>query len=489
MSRSIASHRRALAVLLCRRRGPADDAVALPLARAAGRVLAADLVAPLDLPPHTNSQMDGFAVRVADLARARETGEAVTLPVRGTRAAGAVPAHHAPGTATAVMTGAVIPDGADAVLAVERVSPSRFDTPSITVDAELARTTPEGTFVRPVGSDVARGAVALPAGTLLGAAALGACAALGLTDTATVRVRRGPRVLVVTGGDEVIPAGTELRPGALYDANGPLLAAWLREAGAEHVIRMAVRDDPAAFVAALAAAVDAERPDLVITSGGISAGAFEVVRQGLEAHADDSWFGHVAMQPGGPQGTAVFHGVPVVCVPGNPVSTWVSCEVLVRPALAAAWGACAPPRWGTAVLDEPVVPLEARTQLRRGSITGYDDAGVPQVALVGGASSHLLTAAARADVLVQIPHGGPRLPSGATVAVLPVVGGVLPPLHRSDGAPTQRPPTAGTATDRAPSGDPVAVVPSTNGTRTLGTTALDAPPHNAPTDDAPGATA
>ncbi len=453
MARSIESHQRALRALLARTHGPGDDAVALPLAQAAGRVLAEDLLAPLDLPPHTNSQMDGFAVRVADLAATPESGTApgdgtepgagtargngtaagsgiegggsVTLPVHGTRAAGAGPVHHEPGTATAVMTGAVIPEGADAVLPVERVDPPRFDTPTITVPAGLADTTAEGTFVRPVGSDVARGAVALPAGTRLGVAAIGACAALGLVADATVLVRRGPRVLALSGGDEVVPAGAELKPGTLYDANGPLLDAWLREAGAEDVACLRVSDDPALFVERLEEAVRSLRPDLVVTSGGISAGAFEVVRQGLEAHGEDAWFGHVAVQPGGPQGHAVFRGTPVVCVPGNPVSTWVSCEVLLRDALAAVWGCCEAPRWGTAVLTEEVQPLPARTQLRRGRVTGHDDAGSARVALVGGASSHLLTAAARADVLVRIPHGEAPLPAGAAVAVLPVAGGVL----------------------------------------------------------------
>ncbi|MDO4918667.1 gephyrin-like molybdotransferase Glp [Kocuria sp.] len=424
MSRSIEAHVRALRELL-RAHRPDDAARALPLSRAGGRVLARDVVAPLDLPPETNSQMDGFAVRAVDLEPALTHG-AVELPVAATRAAGSVPSRHEPGTATAVMTGAALPAGADTVVPVERVLPARFDTPAVTVAAETARAHPAGTFVREAGSDVARGAVALPAGTVLGPAAVGACAALGLPPEHEVTVHRGPRVLVVSGGDEVLPAGEPLRPGTVHDANAPLLHEWLVGAGAERVTHLRVDDDPRAFVRGLGAAVERDRPELVLTSGGISAGAFEVVRQGLGAAGTATWFGHVAMQPGGPQGCGTVQGVPVVCLPGNPVSTWVSCEVLVRPALAAVWGCCAPPRRLTAVLVRTATPLADRTQLRRGALAGQDTAA-PRVVLVGGASSHLLTAAAGADVLVVIPPGERPLAAGTPVTVLPVAGGVLTP--------------------------------------------------------------
>ncbi|WP_369060971.1 molybdopterin molybdotransferase MoeA [Kocuria rhizophila] len=452
--RSIPEHRDAVRALLARTR-PDDVARAVPLHAAAGRVLARDLLAPLALPPHTNSQMDGFAVRVADLAAAHR-GEDVVLAVHDTRAAGAAPARHTPGTATAVMTGAVLPAGADAVVPVERVVPPRFDTSPVTVPAETARATREGTFVREAGSDVARGQVALPAGTVLGAAARGACAALGLTGEDTVTVHRGPRVLVVSGGDEVVPAGRPLPVGSVHDANGPLLEAWLRENGVEHVARLRVDDDPAAFVAALHDALAGSGAELVVTSGGISAGAFEVVRQGLEREGTGMWFGHVAVQPGGPQGCGLVRGVPVLCLPGNPVSTWVSCEAFVRPALADVWGCCPPARWSTAALDAPVQPLDSRTQLRRGTLLSTTP---PRVALVGGASSHLMTAAARADVLVCIPPGARELPEGEPVAVLGLAGGVLPGVPAAAGpgeetAHEHHPPGPGRPGHPAPRADP-----------------------------------
>lgn len=423
MSRSIEEHAASVRATIARGYDAATARLELPLARARGAVLARDLLAPISLPPFTNSQMDGFAVRTADL---RATGdEAFTLPVSATQAAGAPPTTLAPGTAVAVMTGAALPAGADAVVPVERVSPSSFDTDRITITRESAAGVLPGTYVRAQGSDVERGSVALSAGTVLGAAALGACAALGLDGAATVSVRQGPSVLVVTGGDEVLTAGQPLKPGAIYDANGPLLESWLEEAGASAVTTLSVTDAPDEFSRRLRAAVDGEAPHLIVTSGGISAGAFEVVRLALEREAQ-MWFGHVAMQPGGPQGCGHYRGVPVVCLPGNPVSTWVSCEMFLRPALAQVWGSCVPPRWASAVLTDPVRGLTGRSQLRRGLLEAGDDAArEPAVRCVGGASSHLLMSAARASVLLRIPAGDQEFPAGTRVDILPVSGGTI----------------------------------------------------------------
>lgn len=426
MPRSIEQHERAVRDLLASGvPGPATERIAL--GDAAGRFLAEDVRAPLDLPALANSQMDGFAVATADLAGLPDDGTRA-LPVAAIQPAGAAPIDHAPGTATAVMTGAVLPRGADAVIPVERVDPATFDTPEITVTAAEAVETRPGRNVRAAGSDVARGAVALPAGTLLGPAALGACAALGLTDSRPLAVRRGPRVLAISGGDEVVSPGEALRPGTLYDANGRLLCAWFTAAGAAGVRQLRVSDDPREFTERLEHAVAEAAPDLIVTSGGISAGAFEVVRASLQRLAE-MWFGHVAVQPGGPQGCGSYRGIPVLCLPGNPVSTWVSCELFARPALASVWGCCPPPRWFTAVLAEPVRPLPGRTQLRRGVVDDAPGAGgarEPTVRCEGGASSHLLMSAARATVLLRIPEGTGQLPSGTRVAVLPVAGGTAP---------------------------------------------------------------
>lgn len=388
----------------------------VPLAGASGRILATDLLAPLNLPPFDNSQMDGFAVCVADLERS------TNLLVSGARAAGAGPASHVPGTAHAVMTGAVIPDGADAVIPVEHVDPPTFATDRVSLSPDVVAATTSGRFIRGAGSDVARGAVALPAGTVLGPAAVGACAALGLAPDTPVAVRSGPSVLVVTGGDEIMEPGTPLREGTVYDANGPLLTSWLLDAGASAVHAVRVTDDPAELARRLRRSVREHAPHLIVTSGGVSAGAFEVVRTVLEPDPR-MWFGHVAMQPGGPQGCGQHLGVPVVCLPGNPVSTWVSCEVFVRPALAAVWGCTGSPLWAGAILAEPVACLPGRTQMRRGVLGATQD-GEPSVRCEGAASSHLLMSAARANVLLRIPAGTDELPTGTRVRVLPLPGGV-----------------------------------------------------------------
>ena len=425
MSRSIEEHASSVRAVIARGYDAAAARLEVPLARARGAVLACDLLAPIALPSFTNSQMDGFAVRTAELRGPADGEGNLTVPVSGTQAAGAAPSALTPGTAVAVMTGAALPTGADAVVPVERVTPSSFETDRITMKAEIAAGIEPGTFVRAEGSDVERGSVALRAGTVLGPAALGACAALGLVGTATVTVRRGPSVLVVTGGDEVLAAGQPLRPGAIYDANGPLLESWLVEAGAASVTTLSVTDDPDEFSRRLRAAVDSAAPNLIVTSGGISAGAFEVVRVTLEREAE-MWFGHVAMQPGGPQGCGHYGEVPVICLPGNPVSTWVSCEMFLRPALAHVWGSCAPSRWASAVLAESVRGLPGRTQLRRGVLEPADDAArEPAVRCVGGASSHLLMSAARANVLLRIPAGDQEFPAGTRVHVLPVNGGAI----------------------------------------------------------------
>lgn len=426
MNRSIEHHVTAVREVLARGFDAAAARHEVALADALGAVLARAVRAPVALPPFTNSQMDGYAVRSTELAELANPGRDVRLTVSGIQAAGAEPSVLRPGTCMAVMTGAALPEGADAVIPVERVVPPDFDTPHVVITPEVARETTAGAFVRAEGSDVAEGSVALPAGTVLGPAAVGACAALGIAASDPVSVRRGPSVLVVTGGDEVVEPGQPLRPGTVHDANGPLLEAWLHHAGAADVQRLRISDDPEAFADSLGRAVEGNRPHLIVTSGGISAGAFEVVRSTLEDQAE-MWFGHVAMQPGGPQGCGVYRGIPVVCLPGNPVSTWVSCEMFLRPALATTWGCCAEPSWHSAVLAEPVRGVRGKTQVRRGVVEPGPREGdavrEPAVRCVGGASSHLLMSAARATVLLRIPEGDRQLPTGTRVQIMPVAGG------------------------------------------------------------------
>ncbi|MCK9795872.1 molybdopterin molybdotransferase MoeA [Isoptericola sp. 4D.3] len=377
----------------------------------APRVLAGDAVATVALPGFDNSQMDGYAVRSADLRGASGTAP-VALPVAAPVPAGTQPPPLEPGTAAPVMTGAPVPAGADAVVRVEDADPPRFPAfddaagdPSCETTVRFAAPVVPGAFVRAVGSDVAAGDLLLPAGTPLGAPQLGALVAAGLR---AVELAPPPRVLLVSTGSELAPAGATLGPAQVHDANGAALTAALAQAGARVTTRV-VPDDPDALRRVLADASDDVA--LVVTTGGVSAGAYEVVRQTLTG----AWFGHVAVQPGGPQGLGTvvlgLREVPLVAFPGNPVSAYVSFELFLRPVLAAATGA-APARRpaGRGPLAAPLDSPPALHQVRRGAL---DDAG--RVRMVGGPGSHLLTHLAAATVLVHVPPGVAHLAAGDPV--------------------------------------------------------------------------
>ena len=371
----------------------------VPLREALGRGLALGITAPLDLPPFANSQMDGFAIRSADVPDG-----GAELRVADPVPAGAQPAGLAPGTAAPIMTGAMIPAGADAVVPIEQAVPDSFPAPGEAATVRLPAT-PAGTFVRDAGSDIAAGQPALAAGTFLGPGQLGLLAALGLSQ---VPVHAVPRVLLVTTGDEVVEPGSPLQPGKIYDANGTLLESALRQAGL-HVTRTGISADNPEELASLLRRHAAE-VDLIITTGGVSKGAYEVVRQALAGH--DVEFGGVAMQPGGPQGIGTFEGVPVLGFPGNPVSCLVSFEMFLRPVLAELFGSPAPRTVVRARLAEALTSPESKHQVRRGTL-GADGT----VRLEGGAGSHLVHALAHSNALVQLPVGTAALAEGDEVEV------------------------------------------------------------------------
>ena len=410
-ARSVGEHRDAVRRLLMDRFAARPPAVrTLPLLQARGLLTAADIHAPGSLPPFDNSQMDGYAVRSADLA-ARDTdagdgGPAgtVRLAVGAPVPAGAAAPPLAPGTAVPIMTGAMLPAGADAVVPVEEALPSRF------VDAggevRLPAPVDPGRFVRAAGSDIAAGALALPAGTRLGAAQLGLLAALGLAEVA---VRTRPRVLLLTTGDEVRPPGARLGPGQIHDANTTLLAAALADAGADVTSARILADAPDRFLQRLRADLAREAPDLVVSSGGISKGAYEVVRLALAS--EGLRFLSVAMQPGGPQGIGSVDGVPFLAFPGNPVSSLVSFEMFLRPALSALPGGPPPRREVRARLAAAATSPAGRHQVRRGR---YAD-GV--VELIGGPGSHLVHALAGSNALVHFPADAGQVPAGTEMAV------------------------------------------------------------------------
>ena len=365
----------------------------LPLDTALGRVTARAVESPVDLPLFRNSQMDGFAVRAADVAR-----PPATLPIVGEVAARpSDPPHLAGGTAVRIMTGAVVPEGADAVVPVED---TRVDGDTVTV----LRARATGEYVREPGSDIRSGDELLPAGLLLGSRHLAALAAAGLTH---VDVRARVRVAIITTGSELIEPGGSPTLGQIFDSNGTALDAAVRAAGAIVSFREHVTDDTAAMLAALASAASAA--DVIVTSGGISMGDHEVVRESLEPLG--ARVTTIAMQPGGPQATAVFAGVPVVCFPGNPVSTQVSFEVFLAPALRESAG-LPPARRERRALSHAVTSVEGKRQFLRGrSVPGNEHL----VEVVSGASSHLVAGLAASDVLIDIPEALGFLEAGDAV--------------------------------------------------------------------------
>ncbi|MET4590226.1 molybdopterin molybdotransferase [Arthrobacter sp. 754] len=427
-ARSVDQHRAAVAELLAPLLAAPGRTETLSLRDALGKGLAQDVFAPLSLPPFANSQMDGFAINSADVNDADPNradpnsaapdavpdavGSGATgapdggaeLRVVDPVPAGATPADLQRGTAAPIMTGAMIPAGADAVVPIERAVPDRFPVPGEPGTVWLPATA-AGTFVRSAGSDIATGKRALSEGAFLGPAQLGLLAALGV---AGVKVHRSLTVLLVTTGDEVVEPGQPLPPGKIYDANGTLLESAMRQAGLA-VIRTAIASDRPEELQALLRG-HAGAVDLIVSTGGVSKGAYEVVRQAMEGQ--DAEFLHVAMQPGGPQGIGTFDGVPFLGFPGNPVSCLVSFELFLRPVLSGLFGSPAPRPSVRARLGQSLTSPEHKHQVRRGSLHADGT-----VRLEGGESSHLMHALAGSNALVHVPAGVSALAEGDEVEV------------------------------------------------------------------------
>ncbi|MGW0178793.1 molybdopterin molybdotransferase MoeA [Nocardia sp. NPDC003345] len=369
----------------------------VPVSDAVGRLLAEDMRAPIDLPVFRNSAMDGYAVRAADVAITP-----VDLPVTGVVAAGDTGAPLTAGTARKVMTGAPLPDGAECVVPVE-------DTTADGRTVRVTRGRSAGEFVREPGSDVRAGAELVPAGTLLAPRHIAALAAVGL---AAIPVFAPIRAALIGTGNELVAPGGRLRPGQIYNSNGIALAAALGANGVRVTAVEHSSDDPGEFRRLLRAlAADA---DLVITTGGVSKGDFEVVREVLIPLGGE--FGPVAMQPGGPQGLTVVDGVPVLSFPGNPVSAVVSFEVLARPILRRLSGLGPVPEYELPLLGAVRRSPAGRRQFLRGKLV-WKGARPHAVEVVSGPGSHLVASMAAADVLIDIPADRTEMPPGTAVRV------------------------------------------------------------------------
>jgi molybdopterin molybdotransferase len=405
--RSVAEHQRVVAAMI-----RARPASMVTLENAQGLVLADDMVAQLALPVFDNSAMDGYAVRVEDASHATSE-HPVVLPVAEDIPAGRTDILSLkPGTVHRIMTGAPVPAGANAIVPVE-------DTDGGVHTVAIRKIGPAGKHIRRAGEDVAPGTTVLRKGQVVNAAMLGLISALGMTELPVIPRQR---VLVVSTGSELVPPGTPLQPGQIYESNSIMLAGALRDAGAAVVAIATADDDVAQFVAILDR--HATEVDLIITSGGVSAGAYEVVKDAFGRDGDQGVeFVKVAMQPGMPQGIGRVAGATIVTLPGNPVSALVSFEVFIRSPLRRAMGLPDPDRpHRPAVLTETLTSPRGKRQFRRailespkgqgglerqvGSVTGY-----------GPAASHHLRWLASANGLLDIPEDVEEVSAGTLLQV------------------------------------------------------------------------
>ena len=385
----------ALALVLGRVVPLAGESVAL--ADAAGRVLAEPAAAMVDLPSFPASAMDGFALRSADTP--------ATLPIVARIPAGR-PAEQAlaSGQAMAIATGGVVPDGADSVVPIEDVEEREND---VVVPAAVR----EGANVRVRGGDLRTGDLVVSAGVRLGPVHLGALAAAGITH---VRCHRAPRVVVAVTGSELRSPGEPLARGEIYDANGIILTAQIRSTGALAERVPPVRDDADATRDALAHGLDA---DVLVTSGGVSVGVYDLVRATEAALGVEEVFWRVAIRPGKPVAFGVRGRTLVFGLPGNPVSSLVGFQLFVRPALLALQGLADPkPLFQPGTLGRTVRAIPGRDSLLR-AWARVDGARVVVEPLTGQ-ESHMIAQAATANALVLVPQGDVELPVGSAVSYL-----------------------------------------------------------------------
>lgn len=386
---------------------PAAD---VPLSEAIGCVLIADAVSPITLPHWDNSAMDGYAVHGADVAGASADSPR-GLPVLGSIAAGAsVPTALARGAAMQIMTGAPMPPGADTVIRVE-------DTDGGTRTVLVLKDRDIGKNIRRAGEDVTRSQVAIPAGTAIGAAQIGVLASIGF---ATVPVHRRPRVAIFGSGDELVELDgfAEVLAGRrIVSSNRYTLEALVRLSGALPISLGHAPDSFDAVRALLQRAV-AEKPDLIITSAGVSVGEHDHTRHAIESMGSALDFWRVRMRPGAPLGFGHVAGIPWIGLPGNPVSAMVTFELFVRPAIRRLLGHTRLHRRPVPVLLEEPVSIGAKlTHFYRAIVSTRDD-GILTARLTGPQGSGILTSMSLANALLIVPEDSTTVPAGETLHAL-----------------------------------------------------------------------
>ncbi|GAA2043590.1 molybdopterin molybdotransferase MoeA [Catenulispora yoronensis] len=381
----------------------------LPITDVNGLTLAADVVAAMPLPPFDNSSVDGYAVRLADLDGAGPDSPA-ELRVVGDIAAGSVyEGILEPGTCARIMTGAMVPHGAEAIVPLEW-------TDGGTESVRITRVPERDEHIRVLGSDVATGEVVLKAGARLGPRQIGLLAAIGQVHAP---VHPHPRVVVLSTGSELVEPGAPLGPGQINDGNGPALTAAVNALGATGIRVGIIGDEPQGVLDAIEDQLI--RADMVVTTGGVSVGAYDVVKEVLSTLGTVQ-FTKVAMQPGMPQGfgTVGEDRIPIFTLPGNPVSAYVSFELYIRPAIEKMMGReTGPRRTVTATCFGAFSSPNGKRQFARGV---YDAVG-HSVRPVGGHGSHLVGDLALANALIVVPEHVTEVVDGDDVEVIVLDGG------------------------------------------------------------------
>lgn len=385
----------------------------VPLLDCLGRVLAESVVARDSLPPFANSSMDGYAVRAADVAEA-EPGEPAILRVVADIAAGR-PSDVilTSGAAARIMTGAPLPAGADAVVPVEDTDePWRDAARPLPERIAIRRAVAAGDYVRYPGEDIRAGETVLEAGHILRPQEIGVLASLGMADVSVVR---RPRVGILATGDELVDVTVPLTPGKIRNSNGYAQAAQVRALGGEAIPLGVARDTEADVRAHLDAAV-AAGVDLLVSSAGVSVGAYDVVKAVLDA-AGSVAFWRVRMRPGKPLAFGRYQGIPYLGLPGNPVSAMVSFERFARPAILR--------MGGHRDLERPTVPATLLEAMRSDGRESYVRAVVTRrgdgeyVAITTGSQgSHIMTSLVKANALLIVPEGVVEVPAGTPLTAL-----------------------------------------------------------------------
>ncbi len=382
------------------------DAETVSLEAASERVLFVDIFSTVDLPPFSNSGMDGFAVRSVDVQGASPE-HPVRMPVSMDIPAGAAPQSPLkPGEAARIMTGAMLPEGADSVVPVEQTDRSDQSLAVVSSTVAVQRPVQTGDFVRPKGQDLHTGECVLTRGRMLQPEDLGLLATLGISH---VEVFRQPRVAILSSGDEIVPPDVPLSPGKIHDSNSFMLAALVARAGGKPD-RLGVAADSLEAVRSLLDQAITHSVDLILTSAGVSVGAFDFIRTLVEAEGQlDFW--RVNMRPGKPVAFGKYKGTPLIGLPGNPVSAYVGFEVFVRPAIGKLIG--------LAYLDHPTLKVVLGDAVESDGRESYlrvilkNEAGKTVAYLTGHQGSGNLYSLVKANALLIVPSGVKSLPIGA----------------------------------------------------------------------------